>query len=249
MKLSKHLSQRIFEYQNQLLECCEVIQTNELNIGYFNISVITILLTFTTSFSDVVLSSLVAIAGPSTRRPFSNQISIKLETQDGKCCCKFFRNGKVHVTGTKSIARAMTTVDAILREVGQFSMTLGNFDVEMLNTNFRLATPLFLTKLCELAEVDKAIQVSYDSSRYPGVKLRLRGHGVMLIFSSGSVIFTGCRGPNDLAKMFSVLSGILLANPVICTAKRAHKVKKDTIKKYVCGYPSGLVDGIVGFRL
>jgi TATA-box binding protein (TBP) (component of TFIID and TFIIIB) len=251
MRLSACLSQNVYAYQKALLDCCELIECNSLQLQHFNISVMTILLAFKEHFGQLTLNNLARRAGPPICATFSNQISIKLETPDGKCCCKFFRNGKVHVTGTKSIARAMTTVDDILKEanpsLGVF--TLGCFKVEMLNTTLRLQTPILLTKLCEHAETKKGVQVSYDSSRYPGVKLRLHGFGVMLIFSSGSVIFTGCRSPSDVSVLFEALSDILSNHPEISNCPRKKTIARPKRLKtiYVCGYPRGIVDGILGY--
>jgi len=249
MRLSSRISQNVFDYQKALLECCELIECNSLQLQHFNVSVMTILLAFKEPFGKSTLSNLARRAGPPICATFSNQISIKLETPDGKCCCKFFQNGKVHVTGTKSIARAMTTVDDILKEASCV-FVLGGFKVEMLNTNLRLHTPILLTKLCEHAEKDSnRLQVSYDSSRYPGVKLRLHGCGVMLIFSSGSVIFTGCRSPSDVSLLFEALSDILSKHPEIITCPKKKTVARPKRPKtiYVCGYPRGIVDGILGY--
>ena len=256
MRVSQEVSDKISLHQQALLECCESInQVKEVMTEKFNISVMTILLTFDTALQPDKMRSLLQISemfSENSKRPFSNQISIRDQSPDGQCCCKFFENGKVHVTGTKSFARAMVVVEKIFAKVALSTM-LVDIKAEMLNTSFKLKKPLFLGKLCTVSEKNPELHVSYDSSRYPGVKLRLRGCGVMLVFSSGSVIFSGCKSPEDLSRLFRTLGTVLTNNPEVyneepdITHRRPSKKRKAECN-YTCGYPQGLVDGIIGYN-
>ena len=172
----------------------------------FNVSVMTILLIFDINFDLAHVEKFHA----RQEKTFQNQASIK-GTDDAtgsKYCVKIFRNGRMHVTGCKSIARALIITDRVLQELYPgVEHTLMGVDVEMLNIDFQVVVPLNLTELNSCFH-ESGYPTSYNSISYPGCKIQL-GYCTILCFSSGSVIITGSRDVRSSRRAFRVFLDVV----------------------------------------
>lgn len=189
-------------FESNIMRMCE----HRDLVNPFNISVMTILLTFDTRFEASELSQLSQAGGKS----FHNQVSVKgLDAETGsRYCVKLFRNGKMHITGCKSMARALMVADQILRQVKPgCDHLLLDTDIEMLNMDFQASMPLNLKALVDTLE-EEELPVSYNPISYPGAKLQL-GFCTVLCFSSGSVIVTGARSIEAARRGYDIFCHIL----------------------------------------
>jgi hypothetical protein len=173
-----------------------------------------------------------------TSTRFTNQCSVKGVAGGSRFCVKMFRNGKLHVTGARSLAAGI----AIVRDVCEklFPRTrpvLADFDVEMLNLVFHVGTALLLTGL--QAEARAAGLVStYCPARYPGLRV-VTPWGTLLVFGSGSVLVTGCRGPDAAARCTATMLRLILPRHVASAdstrARKRRRERADSLMDNVYG--------------
>jgi TATA-box binding protein (TBP) (component of TFIID and TFIIIB) len=173
---------------------------------------------------------------PSTR--FTNQCSVKGEAGGSRFCVKMFRNGKLHVTGARSLAAGIAIVRDVCERLFPLARpVLAGFDVEMLNLAFHVGTALLLSGL--QAEARAAGFVStYSPARYPGLRV-VSPWGTMLVFGSGSVLVTGCRGPEDAARCTAAMLRLVrprhVASADRARARRRRAARTDSLVDNVYG--------------
>ena len=267
--VKKDVSQKIKRMQtdfsnafNRMNETNATLKNPNLQ-GDFNVSVMTILLEFDVEFESWMQTD---VSWPanfnvqhmnsgtiSARRNFRNQVSVKIKHEDGsKKCCKFFRNGKVHVTGTKSLAEALYTVEGIMGHMYgsalEFYVELVSFEIEMLNTGLRMNCSLLLSQLSELC-ISKRYQTVYDPTRYPGCKVYI-GNCTVLVFSSGCMILTGCNSCDQMEHAYSTLLNLLdtHSDDLVMEAKDGANSKRKRVKR-IHGYPAALVHCTQGVEI
>jgi TATA-box binding protein (TBP) (component of TFIID and TFIIIB) len=206
MKVLAHTKALLDEMQESFQHCFERMSSAGGLVKPFNISVMTILLTFDTSFC----SSHVETFAEQNCKTFQNQVSLKGEdpVTGSRYCVKLFKNGRMHVTGCKSVPRALLVAEEVLgRLYPGVEQTLSGIDIEMLNMDFQVNTPLHLPKLMEAFDADGVV-TCYKPMNYPGAKLQL-GYCTVLCFSSGSVIVTGARNIRSAMRGFDVFRRVL----------------------------------------
>jgi len=164
------------------------------------ITTTTLLLTFATQFD---LSELQSSVGNSGR--FSNQRTLKV----GNASVKVFENGKVHVTGTRSVAEACLRVQHTLHK----KLVLTDFDFQMINVKFKVQQAIVLSDFIEKA-TRYLPTVFYDPTRYPGVRVKMlgKGTGTVLVFATGSILLTGANTPKSLEDMMRFVANCLGSN-------------------------------------
>lgn len=134
---------------------------------------------------------------------FSNQTTVKV----GNSSLKIFENGKIHVTGVKSISDACIRAQSLLTSVGILDAVLVDVQFQMINIKFRLDKTIILTDFIQQARRHTPT-VFYDPSRYPGVRVKMIGcgNGTALVFATGSVLLTGANSPTAIRDMMVLLS-------------------------------------------
>lgn len=150
------------------------------------------------------------------KREFDNQTTVR----HGSKSVKLFRNGRVHVTGCKSLAdfqAAVADVCAALSDAGVRTsdgqpMRFDRVTVHMMNVTFDAGSRLRLRPLRDaLTALGHAVR--YDADVYPGLNAKLcTGDGrrvTALVFGSGKVILTGACGPADLDRAHRELVGAI----------------------------------------
>lgn len=172
----------------------------------FNVSVMTILLIFNSNFDLAHVEKF----HERQEKSFQNQVSIKgLDKVTGsKYCVKIFRNGRMHVTGCKSIARALVITNEVLGNIYPgVEHTLMGVDIEMLNLDFQVVVPLDLTAVSACFQ-ESGHTTSYNSISYPGCKIQL-GFCTILCFSSGSIIITGARDVQSSRRAYEIFLDVI----------------------------------------
>lgn len=140
---------------------------------------------------------------------FSNQVTCRVGTSTS---IKVFENGKIHITGTRSLSEACEKTWELFTRVLPAKecekLVLDHFAHQMINLKFRLHTALVLEEFVERVRRQGVYTVFYDPSRYPGVRIKMLC-GTLLIFATGSVLVTGAKTPDDLVAMVRFLSRCL----------------------------------------
>lgn len=151
------------------------------------------------------------------RRTFYNQISVWFSDATSKKNIKVFRNGNLHITGEKNpeaniaIAR---DVCKVLEQCFGRARVVYDFDVQMVNTNFRVSIGLMLGPLREAVARDpQVVRASYDPETYPGLNCKVKVSSgrvaSVLVFNSGHVIITGIKQFSELSQAFAFITGFI----------------------------------------
>lgn len=151
------------------------------------------------------------------RRTFYNQISVWFSDETSKKNIKVFRNGNLHITGEKQPAaniRIAQDVCNVLEQCFGRARVVYDFDVQMVNTNFRVNIGLMLGPLRDAIARDPAVvKASYDPETYPGVNCKVKVSSgrvaSVLIFNSGHVIITGIKQFCELSQAFAFITGFI----------------------------------------
>lgn len=153
-----------------------------------------------------------ALQGKVNTKKKSGRFSNQLTVQVGNASVKIFENGKLHVTGTRSLPEACSKAVTIFDQ----ELVLTDFKFQMLNVKFRLDMRIILSDFIRSAK-RRLNTVFYDPSRYPGVRVKIPNHGTALIFATGSVLLTGAASPTSIFHMISFVESCLTFNPTPCS--------------------------------
>jgi TATA-box binding protein (TBP) (component of TFIID and TFIIIB) len=152
------------------------------------------------------------------RESFYNQVSLFYKDDASKKNIKVFKNGKLHITGEKDVREnVLIAVDVCRLLEGVFEKPHGSFevidfDIQMINTNFRMSHGFILNSFKEAVTktLPKVPRITYDPETYPGLNMKLRlsddTQVTLLIFNTGNVIATGLRTFSKLAEAFDVFT-------------------------------------------
>ncbi len=128
------------------------------------------------------------------------------------CTCLVNTSGKIVLTGANSIQDAMGALDDLvwrMRSLG-FNAKPGPIEVRNLVMTGRLADPVSLSYLSS----SPMFAVEYDSGRFPSAVLRHRsGHGVVMLFGSGSFNIMGASSEGQAAGIRDDLLRFLSKTP------------------------------------
>ena len=187
---------------------------------------------FVSFFDDPSVASMIEVSGrplhakplaPRTTRTgkvkqtFYNQVSVWFTDDASKKNIKVFRNGNLHITGEKSLARNIEIADEICMILGilfRCERYATDFDVQMINTNFRLSVGLVLGSMRDvLSKVPSVVKASYEPETYPGLNCKYRTSSgrdaSLLIFNSGNVIITGIKDFKEFYEAYVMITGVI----------------------------------------
>lgn len=157
----------------------------------------------------------------------STIVKFKRDGQNRKAI-KVFNNGRLHITGAKSALEAIDDARTVCRIIDvAMGLKLGtttptSFDIQMINSNFRVNKAFNLDLLRSLLESkysDVSHAPKYDKEHHAAMRFRFhpanakfmsRGRQrksaaadvTILIFMSGSVVMTGAKHPIHLKEAF-----------------------------------------------
>lgn len=167
----------------------------------FNVTVITVL--YTTDIKIVVENN-------HNKKVFQNSVNIKL----GNKSLKFFKNGKILVTGCKNFSD-IEDVTKYLSSAYPHNKLLKSPEVCMINTNVKMDSVINLEELKKhLKTVETYTNISYNPCKYQAVKATLCDCK-LLIFHSGAV----CAISKNLQNIHSALK--FLRNDIHTVHKQA----------------------------
>lgn len=146
---------------------------------------------------------------------FQNQLTIK----SGTTSIKLFSNGAIQVTGAKSPIHFLDVMDRVCSALGAVqdaTPTLSSASISMINAIFSTARVLPLRVLRQAFEA-AGHDASYDPDSYPGVNAKIcttEKHRVtVMIFTTGSVIISGAKTPENVSEVYGIVCGLIDALP------------------------------------
>jgi TATA-box binding protein (TBP) (component of TFIID and TFIIIB) len=197
-----------------------------------------------------------------TRRSrFSNQVSFRYvpnAVEPSKTNCKAFRNGKFHLTGVRSAAEALETLDVVLRMIRALrpgcikidrGVAVQSAKVQMLNTDFRLNSPVNLEVLRDTVMSKYGAYSRYESDHFPGCNIKFAS-ATILAFKSGCVIITGAKRMVDIARAYMFIVGAVTECPSVLnntgktSAWEEKNCKKETMRGKKRPFEHLLADGV-----
>ncbi len=163
------------------------------------------------------------------RKCFDNSITVryKQDTARNTHAVKMFRNGKFHMTGVVTLSEALETSDImctlldVVRGVPFDTHRTMDYEVEMINTSFRVGYTINLPRALELwRQQHPALYASYEPDvRKKALNIYYRSEEAavetlhVFCYASGSLAITGCiRTPATLYDAYAAVTGFLDRN-------------------------------------
>lgn len=148
------------------------------------------------------------------RKTFYNQISVWYADENSKKNIKVFRNGNLHITGEKNPGVNIAIAKDVCRVLEQCfgkAREVYDFDVQMVNTNFRVSIGLVLARMRDaISKNPDIVKASYDPETYPGLNCKFRTDtgrdASVLVFNSGHVIITGIKKFTELLQAYAFVT-------------------------------------------
>ena len=135
-------------------------------------------------------------------KSFGNQITIKSKTK--KYNIKLFSNGKIQMTGIKSVEDTLH-IESKLHTI--FNTEVIDMRMVMMNVTFKISSqPVHLYNVFDVL-VDEGNLVYYTPEIYPGLKLKYNKSTAML-FATGSIIISS-GDSRDIEDITNILGKII----------------------------------------
>ena len=152
---------------------------------------------------------------PSTT--FYNQVTLTYKDEYSTKSIKVFPNGSIQVAGCADLfdcKRIINQLAYFFKDIMgvEQELSLENFRVVMINSNFSLNYNLNLLKVAQHFENYKDIfEVSFEPDRYSAVKIKFKPAEDMKrittsIFSTGKVIITGAETLKEIAFAYNIIN-------------------------------------------
>ena len=126
---------------------------------------------------------------------------------DPKTATLLFRSGKANCTGAKTVEDVRKTVDIIADKLKKLGIEVYK-DLKIIVQNIVATADLGgELNLTETAQGLGLENVEYEPEQFPGLVYHIKEPKVaMLLFSSGKIVCTGARSPEDVLKAVEKLS-------------------------------------------
>ena len=185
------------------------------------------------------------------KQSFSNSAILKINNYlTNTIAVKIFNNGKLHITGPRTIAELLTVLEITLAVVkviyGATVFEIDEFHVQMINTNFMIKQRNLNDKAVHdlFFEYSRRPSLHDDfpnscltsvglSDKHPAVQLSMKHYlhyteseVTVFIFRTGSIIITGSKSGTALWRTYLIMMQILNANigKVVVSDPREHPV-------------------------
>ena len=140
--------------------------------------------------------------GGKTGDEFMNQFTLKYVEGKSRRNVKIFPNGRLHMTGVKSLKDVMKICDELQGYLGEFKVE--NLKICLINSNYHAGIGIEIRKLakklCECEDPLLYLPFSFqDPNKYPGLRFKY-DNTTLLIFSSGAIMFAGGKSIESIAK-------------------------------------------------
>ena len=159
-----------------------------------------------------------------SKSAFNNQATIVVLTGDNKPInTKVFQNGKLQMTGCRSVEDANQISKKLLKIFGELNTDIiSNSNLKITNTNIAMINSIFFTnfelKRRELVNLimenhsDEIINCNFEVNNYQGINIKKRSNKgntvTILIFRSGKTLITGGKCAEDITEMYKFINGI-----------------------------------------
>jgi TATA-box binding protein (TBP) (component of TFIID and TFIIIB) len=185
---------------------------------------------------------------------FYNQVTVGYEDQYSNKSIKMFPNGSVQVAGCSDLRdckRIMRQLSFLVQKVleREEPLTIENFRVVMINTNFSMNSSVNLMKVIDVLSADERFAissdpmmmdeevfdhnfiVSFNPERYSAVKVKFNPASntkqvTASIFSTGKIIVTGAETLREIALAYEVLNEKLQSTKIEATKEDTFDVIK-----------------------
>jgi transcription initiation factor TFIID TATA-box-binding protein len=132
--------------------------------------------------------------------------------KDPKTATLLFHSGKIVCTGAKSLEQVKRAIDKVVVQIRMSGISL---DSEPETTVQNIVATSDLGKNINLSIIAITLgleRVEYEPEQFPGLVYRLdEPKVVMLLFSSGKVVCTGARTPQDVGAALDRITEELIA--------------------------------------
>jgi len=110
---------------------------------------------------------------------------------------KLFANGKVHMTGLRTTEEVYSISEAfadVLADVCVRSARVQAHRILMINSNFKLGTPIQLRRVCDTLNSHVCWEASYNPDIYPAVNARNTALNTsVFLFGTGSIVIAAAK--------------------------------------------------------
>lgn len=148
-------------------------------------------------------------------KSFYNCITLKFTVDKKGRAVKVFSNGRLHLTGPRSIEDAMAIGEAVCGFIGGIlgqTLRVVDFDVQLVNSNFAIQHAINLVELSKASNA-QGYHTRLDPERHAGVQIRVvcaSGRAVScIVFHTGNVLITGYNQPGQFVEVLRVLLSLL----------------------------------------
>lgn len=171
---------------------------------------------------------------------FDNQLTIVMHHMNNKYNIKLFKNGNIQITGVKSIDNGKKAIDFLIEKIKHLykydndilvddniqNMKNVNYNVRLINSDFKIDFQIRLDYLYKLVLNKYNIICSYEPCIYPGAKIEY------YYPNNGYCKCTGfCNGKTDQCKKITI--AVFQSGCVIITG--ANKIEHiDTAYAFIC---------------
>ena len=160
---------------------------------------------------------------------FNNQITFIINIGNKYINIKLFNNGKLQLTGCKSISDCEKATNMLLKEIKNYlkifeydNININDLKITdikpcMINSKFNINLEFDRTKTVQLLRKQESITlVRYNPSNYPGivVKYKTLENSLLtfLIFQSGKIMIMSAKSKTDIIEGHTFLSNLLKNN-------------------------------------
>lgn len=195
--------------------------------------------------------------------PFYNQITVVVRVFEGECedlndekklNLKLFQNGTVQISGLRNIEYANRAINKLIYKLGQSrgrivdskieeinfvenkeNLTINNFKIYMINSNYRVNMKIDRSKLYKLL-IQKKIKSSYEKCiracvivKFTPTRYNDEDKEVSIfIFEKGNIIITGARNVYHIIDSYNYMNNIILTH-----CDEINKVDEESESKYI----------------
>lgn len=195
--------------------------------------------------------------------PFYNQVTVVVRVFEGetddlekevKLNLKLFQNGTVQISGLRDIEYANRAINKLIYRLGQVrgrivnskiedikfvqekeNLTINNFKIYMINSNYRVNMKIDRSKLYKLL-IKKKIKASYEKCiracvivKFTPIRNNDEDKEVSIfIFEKGNIIITGARNIYHIIDSYNYMNDIILTH-----CDEINKVDEESESKYI----------------
>lgn len=135
---------------------------------------------------------------------FYNSLRLNLKIDDNNISIKFFRNGSIHIAGSKTI-EAVYKVISYIEKLSE--MQIYDPRIVMLNSNFDLKEIINLESLSNSINKNNKNpnfgMALYNHEQFPGIKIKYLEHVYIFVFKSGKISIMAAKNSETMLSAYN----------------------------------------------